>query len=106
MRIPFALRDDNTRVILPHPGEASTAHDATGLTISELRKANRIGVLLLRICPTCSELLGATDEDDHSCPKCGNTDMIILESAEQSKGLAPCDQCADGKLHLTVRGVC
>ena len=105
LRFPFAVCEDGSRVILPHPGEVRVAVEHTGLNLSQLRALDRLGIYQTCICGDCSQTFDIVLDEKPDCPNCDTDNAIVLESASTNSPIAPCGGCDGGSLQLVHRGI-
>ena len=105
LRFPFAVCEDGSRVILPHPGEVRVAVEHTGLNLSQLRALDRLGIYQTCICGDCSKTFEIVLDAKPDCPNCDTDNAIVLESASTNLPIAPCGECDSGSLQLVHRGI-
>ena len=105
LRVPFAICDDGSRVILPHPAEVATAQRVTGMGLAELRANDRLGIYQPCICVSCAQTFDNVLDDLPVCPDCESTDVVAFDTAKPRTPLTDCRDCDGGSLQLVHRGI-
>lgn len=98
----YVRAPDGRRVRCPHPAEAETVREVTGLTLTEARRRGLTGYFHDCACRDCRETFSRDiDRDGRTCPRCGSGAVATVRELVD----APCPACGAGVIEGKLFGI-